>query len=243
LLHIEHSGNKPIAPVKVSGANLSTLAAASVLRALMITDRDGGFWTQRQLQARCKPKVSIGLVNKIVRHLCNGQFIVKTEGEGYRLRDPVQLLYTWRDAYRFDQVKQVRCFSLLRGGEMEDKLVSLNKGRESKVAYAAFSAADIQAPAVRQPKKWLAVLKKDIEEVMHSLEAKAVDSGDNLVLLVPPDEGSMTGLEERAGGVPCTHPVHTCLDLWHLGGRGEEAAEAILEQCLKPAWREKGWLA
>lgn len=36
----------------------------------------------------------------------------------------------------------------------------------------------------------------------------------------------------------CTNPVQTYVDLSRCGGRGEEAAEALLEQKLKPAWSQ-----
>ena len=38
----------------------------------------------------------------------------------------------------------------------------------------------------------------------------------------------------------CTNIVQTYVDLYHCGGRGEEAAEALLEQKLKPEWKRRG---
>ncbi len=40
----------------------------------------------------------------------------------------------------------------------------------------------------------------------------------------------------------CTNPVQTYVDFFHCGGRGEEAAEALLEQNLKRAWKARGLL-
>jgi hypothetical protein len=57
-----------------------------------------------------------------------------------------------------------------------------------KAAYVAFSAAEILAPAVRQPRQWLMVSPERAEEVVRQIEAKPADSGDNLVLLIPPDD-------------------------------------------------------
>jgi len=37
----------------------------------------------------------------------------------------------------------------------------------------------------------------------------------------------------------CTNQVQTYVDLCHCGGRGEEAAEALLEQKLKPEWKRR----
>jgi hypothetical protein len=45
----------------------------------------------------------------------------------------------------------------------------------------------------------------------------------------------------RSPGHPiCTSPVQTHVDVADLAGRGNEAAEAILAQVLKPAWQAKG---
>ena len=72
-----------------------------------------------------------------------------------------------------------------------------------------------------------------------------MDSGENLVVLIPEDDGvfylgdgGSTG-EQR---LSCTNPVQTYVDLFHCGGRGEEAAEALLEQNLKRAWNARGLL-
>lgn len=70
-------------------------------------------------------------------------------------------------------------------------------------------------------------------------EAKLVDSGENLVVLIPEDSGVFYPQEGGAMGeqrLSCTNPVQTYVDLFHCGGRGEEAAEALLDQNLKRAW-------
>jgi hypothetical protein len=38
----------------------------------------------------------------------------------------------------------------------------------------------------------------------------------------------------------CTNEVQTYVDLWHSGGRGQEAAEALLKQRLQPEWKVRG---
>jgi hypothetical protein len=68
------------------------------------------------------------------------------------------------------------------------------------------------------------------------LDAKVVDTGENLVVLLPDDAGVFYRVDVSANRAPCTNPVQTYVDLAKAGGRGEEAAEAILNQRLKPAW-------
>jgi hypothetical protein len=99
-----------------------------------------------------------------------------------------------------------------------------------------FSAADLQAPAVRQPRTWL-YLNPSLEEAFQTgLEAKPVDTGENLVVLLPNDPGVFYRLDAGNKRLPCTNAVQTYVDLAHAGGRGEEAADAVLQQRLKAAW-------
>jgi len=75
------------------------------------------------------------------------------------------------------------------------------------------------------------------------MEAKPVDSGENIVVLIPDDDGVFYLGDGGAMGdnrMSCTNEVQTYVDLWHSGGRGHEAADALLEQRLKPEWKARG---
>jgi len=70
-----------------------------------------------------------------------------------------------------------------------------------------------------------------------------VDSGENLVVLIPDDDGVFYLGDAGTIGdnrIACTNAVQTYVDLWHCGGRGEEAADALLEQRLKREWKVRG---
>lgn len=74
------------------------------------------------------------------------------------------------------------------------------------------------------------------EHLRDALKAKPVDSGENLVVFVPFELGIFDKPDRSEMRMDCTNLVQTYLDLTHSGGRGEEAANAILEQRLKPGW-------
>jgi hypothetical protein len=75
------------------------------------------------------------------------------------------------------------------------------------------------------------------DELRSLLEATEVDSGENLVILIPGDEGVFYRLDHGPDRLSRTNPVQTYVDLLHAGGRGaEETAQAILLQRLRPAW-------
>jgi hypothetical protein len=249
LLHLQHTGNAPVHQRPRPTANLGTPEAGRVIRALLLPDNAGMRWTQRYMGKhfgelkRPIREPSLGLVNKIVRHLRDEAFIEEFPDVGFRLRDPLKLLFTWRDAYRFERHERRGYFTLLQGKALRAAFFKLDGYSGGFTAYAAFSAAEFQAPHVRQPKTWLFVAEREIPRFEELVEAKPVDSGENLVVLIPDDEGvfymgdaGMTGENRMA----CTNEVQTYVDLWHCGGRGKEAAEALLEQRLKPEWKAKG---
>lgn len=243
LLHIHHTGNAPVHAAPKPRANLGTREAGRVVRALLSPAFVGMTWTQRSLQINCRPRVSLGLVNKLVKYLLEEGFVEQQSGGGFRVADPIKLLQAWRDAYRFDLNERLGFFTLLQGSKLQESLARLGHDFEDHVAYAAFSAADFQAPHVRQPKTWLHVSGHLVEEFRAKLGVKPVESGENLVVLVPVDEGVFFTPEVSASGnrLPCTNEVQTYVDLWHSGGRGQDAAEALLEQRIKPAWRAAGY--
>ncbi len=241
-LYIERSGLPPVHNRPPLRANLGTPEAARVVRAVFSFAEKGTSWTQRELQSSCRPDVSLGLVNKVVNYLKDERLVEPTDSGALRLRDPLGLLSAWREAYRFDKVRQVRLFTLAKREAIDAALRRIASKGEVKAAYAAFSAAEILAPAVRQPRQWLMVSPECAEEIVQHLDAKPADSGDNLVLLVPPDDGPFFDAQGRADLPICTSALQTYVDVAHLAGRGEEAAEAILEQVLKPAWKAKGLL-
>jgi hypothetical protein len=242
VLLIERSGKEPVKPQPRSGANLSTPEAARVVRALLAPENAGRRWTQREIVAHFAdlvprvPAPSLALVNKVVQHLRDQAFLEQLPNRGFRVRDFEGLLQAWRAAYRFDRHSRRPYFTLLQGRALQDRLRALDPDGEGRLAYAAFSAADLQAPAVRQPRTWLYLDPSIEQEFQSAVEAKSVDSGENLVVLFPDDAGVFYRAEVGSNRVACTNAVQTYVDLAHSGGRGEEAAEALLQQRLKPAW-------
>jgi hypothetical protein len=251
LLCLQHTGNEPVHARPRPTANLSTPEAGRVVRALLAPENAGTRWTQRHMGAhfgelpKPVPEPSLGLVNKVVRYLRDEAFIeVGVEG-GFRLRDPLKLLFAWRDAYRFDRHERRGYFTLLKRQRLRDALAGLELLPGGHAAYAAFSAAEFQAPHVRQPKTWLFLSASLEDDFCEKVEAKLVDSGENLVVLIPDDDGVFYLGEYGTGGdcpMACTNAAQTYVDLWHCGGRGQEAAEALLEQRLKPEWKARGLL-
>ena len=245
VIYLERCGHESAHARVRPRANLSTPEAARVIRALLAPENSGVRWTQRSMEAHFGelstpiPEPSLGLVNKVIKHLREQAFIEAVPDGGFRLRDPLKLLLAWRDAYRFDRHERRQYFSLMQGKQLKGALAKLSLFAGGFAAYATFSAADFQAPYVRQPKTWMYVSAEYIKRFEELVEAKQVESGENLVVLIPDDagvfymaDGGNMGEQQMAS----TNLVQTYVDLFHSGGRGEEGAEALLEQKLKPEW-------
>jgi len=252
-LYLERTGLAPVYRQPRPKANLSSPEAARVIRALLAPQNAARRWTQRDMEVHFgklnKPRIpepSLGLVNKVVQQLRDEAFIEALGNGGFRLRDPIKLLFAWRDAYRFDRHERRDYFTLLRGKPLREALYNLELHAGGFAAYAAFSAAEFQAPHVRQPKTWIYVRQDYLTRFEDLAQAKMVDSGENVVVLLPDDAGVFypadedTYVSERR--MSCTNPVQTYVDLFHCGGRGADAAEAVLEQWLKPKWTQAGLL-
>jgi hypothetical protein len=242
LLVIERSGQKLTGLAAKPRVNLGTPEASRVIRALLAPEHAGQRWTQRDIVdhfGRLTPSVpapSLALVNKVAQHLREQAFVEPLENRGFRVRDYEGLLRAWRQAYRFERHDRRKYFTLLKGKTLEDRLRSVDRDGMGRLAYAAFSAADFQAPAVRQPRTWL-YLDPGIEHKFRAaLDAKPVDSGENLVVLLPDDSGVFYQPERIGLHLATTNVVQTYVDVAHAGGRGEEAAEEILKQRLRPVW-------
>lgn len=218
--------------------NLSTPQSGYIMRTLLVPENVGLTWNQRKLSTKCDPMVSIGLVNKVVRELREEGFL--DPGESVKVKDHEGLLDVWQKSYRFDRHQQISCFTLLNPQKIHERLAELEieQPMVDRFAYASFSAAEFQAPNVRQPNIWLYAAVGSEKELMQKLDAKPVDSGANLRIFVSEDKGVFFKCHRAEGRLRVTNPLQTYVDLMHSGGRGAEAAEAILGQCLRPAWEK-----
>ncbi|MDZ4814651.1 MAG: type IV toxin-antitoxin system AbiEi family antitoxin [Verrucomicrobiota bacterium] len=240
--HLERLGHPNPAAEKPQRPRLSSPHVGRVLRALLAPDNLGNSWTQRDLQAHCVPGVSLALVNKVVQQLREEGFLVDGTTRRFGLKQPEKLLTLWRDQYRFDRHERRNCFTLLSGNQLKARFLEVVKKMNSlsggHALMCSFSAADFLAPYVRQSKEWVFLHSKYADMFIQKLDGKLVSSGENVVILIPEDDGVFYLGQELGAGANVTNPIQTYLDLWHSGSRGQEAAQALLDQILKPIWNK-----
>ncbi|MFO7987781.1 MAG: type IV toxin-antitoxin system AbiEi family antitoxin [Desulfatiglandaceae bacterium] len=73
------------------------------------------------------------------------------------------------------------------------------------------------------------------KEAVFQLALEKVDSGANVSLFIPYDDGVFYGTR-NFNGVQVATPVRVYLDVRNFRGRGGEAAQVLLDQVIRPAW-------
>ena len=203
--------------------------ASRVLRVLLLAPARA--WNVQELAREAN--VSVGLVSN-VRKLLREREWARIDNEGLRLSEPLNLLKEWSSNQRYARGRSYSCYSTLPAVELETQLAESCARRELRYALTAFSAAARLAPMVRTPRS-SAYVESGVEDIITELQLKQVGSGANWQLIAPGDEGVFYGTT-TVGGILVASAVQVYLDLMRAGGRGEEAAEAILNEAVKPLW-------
>jgi hypothetical protein len=215
--------------VKRELRSLFTPKAARILSVLFADPRRP--W--KVLDLAKEARVSLGQVSN-VKTLLEDREWVERSSKGLRLSHPEDVLAAWVSSYSFGKNRIREYYSLQTTAEIEAGLSRICCETGISCALTGFSAAARLAPAVRS-QRVMAYVDNRIEEIARRLELKEVPSGANVSLVEPADTGVFIGSRE-VEGQRIVSPVQLYLDLKSMKGRGEEAAEAILEKVIKPTW-------
>jgi hypothetical protein len=183
--------------------------------------------------------VSAGLASRVKRTLVNEGFAFERQ-RLLHLCDPAGLLENWSKNYPGPAEKISLYF---RGGtrEAESSLDKWCRQNGMKGALGGFAAAWQLAAEVRYNVANFYVEErgfepKTFEMLTEIFGAKVVESGANGQLWRGYDESIFVNSKLSIGSerpdILATSALQTYLDLKHLGGRGEDAANAIFEKHL-----------
>ncbi len=154
--------------------------------------------------------------------------------DGFSLSRPDLLLKDWTENYGYRKHIVRDYYSLKSIAEIEADLAEYCNREGLRYAFTGFSGAARLAPAVRY-KRAIAYIRQIPDALAAFLSLKRVESGANLRLLTPYDDGVFHEAREIDGGA-IVSPAQIYLDLMHYRGRGEEVAEMILREVIQPSW-------
>ncbi len=228
-VYIEQEGRPNVFKEKRDLRSLYSPKAERVLRVLLNNPRK----TWKIIDLADEAQVSLGQVSNVKKLLMDREWI-KTEMSGFVLSEPEELLREWVENYSFRRNKVRDYYSLQSIAEIESGLAEIFNRKAFKYALTGFSGAARLSPAVRYQRA-IAYVEQDGEDLLPQLGLKRVSSGANLSLLSPYDNGVFYG-SRVIDGIRIASPIQIYLDLFGFRGRGEEAANALLDQVIKPTW-------
>jgi len=226
-LYIERTGypNKFKKPREIQ--SLFSPKSSRVIRWLLTDPRR--VWTLKGLAI--ETGVSIGLIHRIATALENNLF-AKKELRAFKLEDPARLLEAWREEYHRRAPKWARY--VVRVGSVEEFVAKLKTAAiRHGVRYAlsgpggASLISSYLTPTVVH--FYVDVLK---QEFLEELKVDPVSSEGNLLIRVVEQENEFIGSRE-VKGVYVVSDLQLYLDLWAMGGRGQEAAEELRRERLR----------
>ncbi|MBN1448544.1 MAG: hypothetical protein JXA28_11485 [Bacteroidetes bacterium] len=230
--YVEIRGRKNQHPMRRPIRSLFSPKSSRIARVLL---SDVARWWQVQEIAEAAG-VSNGLVSRLKKRMLEEDFIME-EDRRICVRSPKRMLDAWSENYSFRRNTMGEFYALSAPAETEADIVFWCREQGIRCALGLFSAAARIAPHVRMNRSFLFV-DADPEIVAKERGLKPVPSGANVVLLQPYDDGVFFGIMEE-GGIPVTSPVQTYLDLISYKGRGEEAADFLLQHALEEAWEQQ----
>lgn len=230
-IYIEIRGNENPMPRDRSIKSLFSPRSSRVVRVLLADPKKT--WKVQDIATTAK--ISIGLVSRMKTGL-RDQALIQEEIGGIRVMDPFKLLNVWLKNYDYRKNERREWYSLESGSILEKRIGEYCTTHLIRYALGLFSGAQRVAPHIRMNKSFL-YIDKITDEFVQELKLKPVDSGANLMVLLPYDDGVFFDLQE-VEGIPIVSDIQLYLDLKTFKGRGEEAAEFLFNQRIKQQWSQ-----
>ncbi len=225
-LYIERTGfpNKFRKPREIQ--SLFSPKSSRVIRCLLSDPKRA--WTLKGLST--ETGVSIGLIHRLAIALENNLFAEKKLG-AFKLEDPARLLEAWREEYYRRAPRWVRY--VVKAGSIKESLTKLKTAalhHGVRYAFTGPSGASLVSSylAPTAVHLYVDVLKN---EFLEEIKADQVSSEGNLLVRVVEQENEFIG-SRQVKGIYVVSDLQLYLDLWAMGGRGQEAAEQLRRERL-----------
>jgi hypothetical protein len=220
-------------PFMTARPQKSLFAAKStrILRVLLC--QPGKKWRMAELAKEAE--VSLGQTANVKKKLLDDEYIMEDESKRIVLKNPDALLKKWAAIYSYRQNKIYNFYSLDTPQQVEQKISEYCHLNNIKYAFTLTTGADIVNPFLRYRRAFLYLKPENINAVSRDLRWKPVETGPNITVLEPYDEGVFYGVQDIQGK-KVVSDIQLYLDLQSYKERGGEAAEQIYEKRIKLKW-------
>ena len=225
LIHISGNPNKYVETRTKKNYFSKSASAASVVMRTMLNEYDKCWRVQELAEITGK---AIGTVSNVKGFLLDRAWI-EEYSNGFKLCNIKEMLHIWAKDYKNKDARVLEYYSLDNIAEIERGIREWNQKHGARAVIGCFSAAVRYAPTVRYNRVHVYVEQQDVDEFVKDLDLRPVLSGGNVIITIPHDETPCMYSREINEAL-VTSPVQTVIDLLSGGGRGEEAADAVIQK-------------
>ena len=227
-LHIDKESKETKPTEKKKQKQLFSPVATRIIRTLLVEPNNE--WTIQSLSE--KTQVSLGYTHRIIEKLTNELFIDRNKNYKLTLKDKSRLLDTWRESYSFEN-NSIKSFYTIEKNKdvLFKKIEETSNSIETHYAFTLHSGASFIAPFVRYTDIHMYIESK-IDQWVKKLDLRPVESGANIYLISPFDEGVFQGLQ-TIDKKNIVSNIQLYLDLYNYPKRGREQADFLRERKIK----------
>lgn len=177
--------------------------------------------------------ISLGQASNIKKKLLDYE-LIQEKNKKFQIVNPENLLNKWAESYTYHKNRMRNFYSFDVVKEIERKLINYCESNKIQYAFTLTSGASLVAPFLRYNRVFV-YIKDSLEKIILALGLKEVSSGPNISILEPYDEGVFYGIQD-INGAKVVSDVQLYLDLQGYRGRGEEAAQFLMQRRLRKPW-------
>lgn len=211
--------------------NIFSKKASRIIRVLLVNC--GSKWTIEELSAEAN--VSLGYTHAVIMTLLHQNIVHRDDAYKILLSNPGLLLRRWAS---FNQYTAVNIFLRYHTFEVNiDHFIrKFKKNEERRYAFTVLTGAHVVAPYVRPTNIHFYIKdRRDVEHYVAELDLRPVETGGNVSMVLPYDEGVFYKIRD-IDGLNVVSNVQLFVDLMNYPARGEEAAERIMS-LLEKEWK------
>ena len=225
----EKSGNQ--FPFKTGLSSIYSPKSERILRVLLVYP----YRTWKAIDLAKEAQVSLGMITQVSKKLIEEEWLKKTS-QGISLVQPENLLADWSNNYTIKRNVQNNYYSMKALQDLEIEIGDTCSKMNIPYALTGFSASNRLAPMVRGQRAMIYV-GREIDSVAEKVGLKPVESGANVILIQPYDDGVFWNAKS-IGDLEISEPIQVYLDLKRYPGRGEEAADFLFREVINPRWQQ-----
>jgi hypothetical protein len=219
-------------PLKTNLSSIYSPKSERILRVLLTNP----YQPWKAIDLAKEAQVSLGMITQVGKKLIEEEWLKKTP-RGISLTQPENLLADWVNNYTIKRNILYNYYSLKSLQDVEIETAETCGNLNIPYALTGFSACNRLAPMVRGQRAMIYV-SRSIELVAETAGLKPVESGANIILIQPYDDGVFWNAKS-IGNLQISDPVQVYLDLKRYPGRGEEAADFLYREVINPRWQQQ----